>query len=172
MARLQCTNNSMSVLKRVSSLLHWTRIKDAGIAIRHSQGYTFFYTAGSRKGLVGVGIGWRWHKKEVVPKKNTRFCYRKICWGRQTEGKRPPKSAGIDNEASWSCKRRVTANFVQNKSIWVQNLKNQGFNFLDSGNLTFSHRRPLPAFSLVGFKALQSPDKIKKWWFWPPAGAF
>ena len=32
-----------------------TRIKDAGIAIRHSRGYTFFYTAGSRNGLEGVG---------------------------------------------------------------------------------------------------------------------
>ena len=31
-----------------------TRIKDAGIAIRHSQGYTFFYTAGSRNGLEEV----------------------------------------------------------------------------------------------------------------------
>ena len=31
-----------------------TRIKDAGIAIRHSRGYTFFYTAGSRKGLERV----------------------------------------------------------------------------------------------------------------------
>ena len=31
-----------------------TRIKDAGIAIRHSRGYTFFYTAGSGNGLEGV----------------------------------------------------------------------------------------------------------------------
>ena len=30
-----------------------TRIKDAGIAIRHSQGRILFYTAGSRKGLEG-----------------------------------------------------------------------------------------------------------------------
>ena len=32
-----------------------TRIKDAGIAIRHSQGRILFYTAGSRNGLEGVG---------------------------------------------------------------------------------------------------------------------
>ena len=31
-----------------------TRIKDAGIAIRHSRGYTFFYTAGSRNESEGV----------------------------------------------------------------------------------------------------------------------
>ena len=33
--------------------------------------------------------------------------------------------------------------------------KNQGFNFLDSGIPKFSRRRPMPAFSPVGFKALQ-----------------
>ena len=31
-----------------------TRIKDAGIAIRHSRGYTFLYTAGSGNGLEEV----------------------------------------------------------------------------------------------------------------------
>ena len=31
-----------------------TRIKDAGIAIRHSRGYTFFFTAGSTSGLEEV----------------------------------------------------------------------------------------------------------------------
>ena len=57
-----------------------------------------------------VGIGWHHTQKEVVPKKKTRFCYQygKICWGRQAGGKTRPGSAGIDNEASWSCKRRVT----------------------------------------------------------------
>ena len=55
-----------------------TRIKDAGIAIRHSRGRILFYTAGSRNELervAGVGPG---HKKEVVPKKKTLFCYGKI----------------------------------------------------------------------------------------------
>ena len=33
-----------------------TRIKDAGIAIRHSRGRIFFYTAGSGNGLEGVGV--------------------------------------------------------------------------------------------------------------------
>ena len=32
-----------------------TRIKDAGVAIRHSQGRILFYTAGSRNGLEGLG---------------------------------------------------------------------------------------------------------------------
>ena len=32
-----------------------TRIKDAGIAIRHSRGRILFYTAGSRNGLEGLG---------------------------------------------------------------------------------------------------------------------
>ena len=68
------------------------------------------------------------------------------------EGERRKRSAGSDNEAHLSCKRRVTANFVQIESIWLQNHKNQGFNFLDSGNPMFSRRRPMPAFSLVSFK--------------------
>ena len=54
-----------------------TRIKDAGIAIRHSRGRILFYTTGSRNGLervVGDGPG---HRKEVVPKKNTCFVVEK-----------------------------------------------------------------------------------------------
>ena len=92
-----------------------TRIKDAGIAIRHSRRRILVYTAGSRNGLervVGHGPG---HKKEVDPKKKTLFCYRKIYWGRQTGWKTRPGSAGSDNEVIWSCKRRVTEEFVQ---IW------------------------------------------------------
>ena len=34
-----------------------TRIKHVGIAIRHSKRRILFYTAGSRNGLKGVGIG-------------------------------------------------------------------------------------------------------------------
>ena len=45
-----------------------TRIKDAGIANRHSRGYTFFYTAGSGNGLEGVvgdGTCWLTARKPV-----------------------------------------------------------------------------------------------------------
>ena len=44
-------------------------------------------------------------------------------------------------------KKQVTAKFVQIEPIWIQNSKNQGFNFLDSGNPMFSRRRPMPGFS-------------------------
>ena len=40
-----------------------TRIKDAGIAIRHSRGRILFYTAVSRNWLKGVGIGWHQTQK-------------------------------------------------------------------------------------------------------------
>ena len=43
-----------SSLWAVPGYIYSTRIKDAGIAIRHSRGYTFFYTAGSGNGLEGV----------------------------------------------------------------------------------------------------------------------
>ena len=46
-----------------------TRIKDAGIAIRHSRGWILLYTAGSRNQSKG---GHR-HKKKVDPKKNMCF---------------------------------------------------------------------------------------------------
>ena len=55
-----------------------TRIKDAGIAIRHSRGRILFYTAGSRNGLERVVGGGSGHKKQVDPKKNTRVCHRQI----------------------------------------------------------------------------------------------
>ena len=44
-----------------------TRIKDAGIAIRHSRGRILFYTAGSRNGLEGLdgnGVRPKFMKKE------------------------------------------------------------------------------------------------------------
>ena len=73
------------------------RIKDAGIAIRHSRGYTLFYSicAGSGNGLEGNEL--------LCPPKLT---LRKICFliekyiadARQDEKTRPG-SAGIDNEA-------------------------------------------------------------------------
>ena len=43
--------------QRKCALVLSTRIKDAGIAIRHSRGGILFYTAGSRNGLKGVDIG-------------------------------------------------------------------------------------------------------------------
>ena len=46
-----------------------TRIKDAGIAIRYSQGYILFYTAGTRNGLERVAGHGPGHKKEGDPKK-------------------------------------------------------------------------------------------------------
>ena len=54
-----------------------TRIKDAGIAIRHWRETILFYTAGSRNGLEGVDTVASIHKKEVVPRKKILFCYRK-----------------------------------------------------------------------------------------------
>ena len=44
-----------------------TRIKDAGIALRHSRGRILFYTAGSRNGLEGFeggGYTYKIMKKE------------------------------------------------------------------------------------------------------------
>ena len=52
-----------------------TCIKDAGIAIRHSRERILFYTAGSKNGLEGVETVCPGTPKEVVPKKNTVFCY-------------------------------------------------------------------------------------------------
>ena len=68
---------SMGTGTLLISLSHLsTRIKDAGIAIRHSREYIVSI-------LQGPEMGWRgWanvatHKKEVDLKKKTLFCYRK-----------------------------------------------------------------------------------------------
>ena len=95
---------------------------------------------------------------EVDPKKKTRFCYRKIFWWRKTGWKTRTGSAGSDNSASWSCKRRVTVGFVQHWWIWIENPKIQGVNFLDSGSPKFSRRRPMPDLSPVGFK----PNELRQ----------
>ena len=139
----------------------WTCIKDAGIAIRHSRGRVLFFTAGSRNGLEGVDGKGVHTQKQVNLKNMTLFCYRKIIWGRQTGWKTRPASAGSDNEAHWSCKRRVAAKVVQNLPIWVENHKNQGFKMLDSGNPKFSRRRPTQPSRLVSFKQETIPQTIE-----------
>ena len=48
-------------------------------AIRHSRGGILFYTAGSGNGLEGLEVVCPGTQKHVDPKKNTHFCYRKIC---------------------------------------------------------------------------------------------
>ena len=54
-SRHQTPKNLKRIIKKYAFFHRFsTRIKDAGIAIRHSRGYTFFYTAGSINGLEGV----------------------------------------------------------------------------------------------------------------------
>ena len=108
-----CTNANAA-----SQLTLSTCIKDAGIAIRHSRGGILFYAAGSRNGFQGMEKGVSPHKIKIKNHiKKTLFCYRKIYWGRQTRWRTRAGSAGSDNSASWSCKRRVTSNFAQNEPI-------------------------------------------------------
>ena len=135
----------LNILRKYS-----TRIKDAGIEICHARGYIVSTLQGFKMGWRGLSSEGR--TKLVIPTKKQRFCFWKIYWGRQTEWKTYVGSAGVDNEASWYCKRRVTANLVQNHLKKGRNLKSQGLNFLDPGNPTFSRRRPMPACSPVGFQ--------------------
>ena len=124
-----------------------TRIKDAGIAIRHSQGYTFSILQGPETDLR------EWTRCVDTQKtynhiKKTRFSYGKIYWGPQTGWKTRPS----DNEAHRSCKRWVTAKVVQNDPIWIQNQENQGLHFSDvrkirdSTNVAFEG----PLFAIFG----------------------
>ena len=46
-------------------------------------------------------------QKEVDPKKKTRLCYRKICWGRQTGSENRAGSCGTDHAGPCSCERRI-----------------------------------------------------------------
>ena len=59
-------------------LMYSTCIKDAGIAIRHWRGYTFFYTAGSRNGLKAVGSrGYAHTKRKLYPRRRHVFVLEK-----------------------------------------------------------------------------------------------
>ena len=141
-----------------------TRVQEAILNPHQRCGYSgspfarihFFYTAGSRNRFEGMDPVCRHTKKQKTISKRHFFLIEK-CFGPQTGWKTHPESAGIDNSASWSCKRRVTANFVQDESIWVASQHNQGFNFLDSRNPKFSRRRPMPAFLPLGFKQCVAP---------------
>ena len=63
-----------------------TRIKDAGIAIRHSQGRILFYTAGSGNGLEGADAVYPGTQKQVDPKNRHFFAIEKYIEDvRQTE---------------------------------------------------------------------------------------
>ena len=90
----------------------------------------FFHTAGFRNRFEGMESVCT-HTKTEHHIKKTLFSYGKMFWGRQTGWKTRPGSAGIDNEAHWSCKRRVAATFVQNDRNPIQNLKIKVFNFLE-----------------------------------------
>ena len=52
-------------------------------------------------------------------------------------------------------KEELQSFVVQNGTSWIENRKIQGFNCLDPGSPKLSRRRPIPAFSQVGFKAIQ-----------------
>ena len=56
--------------RRVGFASWSTRIKDAGIAIRHSRGRILFYTAGSGNGLEGRGGVWKHGLATRLKKKN------------------------------------------------------------------------------------------------------
>ena len=136
--------------------LESTGIKDAGIAIRHSRGYIISIPQGPETDFR------EWTRcvdtqKNRKPYKKTRFSYRKLYWGRQTGWKTRAGSAGIDNSASWSCKRWLTAKVVQNEPIWVESQENEGFKILDSGNQKNSRRRPTQPSRPVGFKQETTP---------------
>ena len=79
-----------------------TRIKDAGIAIRHSRGSILFHTAGSRKEayfsiLQGPDMGWRgWTsggndtKRKLYPRKTHFFVMQKYIEDARQEEKDVP----------------------------------------------------------------------------------
>ena len=69
-----CSDN-ISILS--SSVFLSTRIKDAGIAVRHSRGRILFYSAGSRNGLEGVDTVCPGTQKQVDPKKRHVFVIEK-----------------------------------------------------------------------------------------------
>ena len=67
-----------------------SRVKDAGITIRHSRARILFHTAGSRNESEGVDVAGTQTQKEVGPKKNTFFVLEKYVEDVKQEEKDPP----------------------------------------------------------------------------------
>ena len=126
-----------------------TRIKDAGIVIRHSQGRILFYTAGSRHELQRVAGDGPGHK--TLRKRHVFVIEKHIEDVKQDEKHVPDLLEPI---------MRLTL-FVK-EELWLILFKLSQFGsnisklevstFWMCGKSTNSRRRPMPAFSLVSFK--------------------
>ena len=150
------------------------------------RGRILFYTAGSRNGLEGNGHRWAsdgtTHKKEVVPKKKTLFCYRKICSKHIEDAKQGQKVApdlvesimkgsGLVKEElrRISCKMRQFRSKITKITVST---------FWMSGKSTDSCRRPTQPSRLVSFKPFftridpSRPNKSRNCRFFVPPGAF
>ena len=136
-----------------------TRIKHAGIVIRHLQGRTCFFSAGSRNGVEGLDSVCLGTQKQVEPEKKIRFVtsIEKYVEGVKQNEKHVPdlleviiRPPGLVKEELQPILLKMV--FVQNGPNYIKEQIIQGFNFLDSGISMFSRRRPMQP---SGFETLQ-----------------
>ena len=95
-------------------------------------------------------------KKTLILQNTHFFVIEKHIEGVRQDEKHVPDLLEAIIQSSGLVKEELRGNLCKMNQFGSQITKNLGFNFLDSGNLTDSRRRPMPAFSLVGFKALQT----------------
>ena len=130
-----------------------TRIKDAGIAIRHSQGYTFSILQGPERDLR------EWKRcvdtqKQKTISKGYVFLIEKYFEDARRDEKHVPDLLGSIIQPPDPVKDELRQKLFKmtqfGSKIKIQ--ENEGFKILDSGNPKFSRRRPTQPSRPVGFQ--------------------
>ena len=126
-----------------------TRIKDVGIAIRHSRGRILFYTAGSGNGLEGVEV---LCPPKLILRKRHFFVMEKYVEDVKQDEKTVPDLLESIMRPTDHVKEELRQKTMKMNQFRPEITKIRVSTFWMSGKLTDSRRRPMPAFSLVSFK--------------------
>ena len=139
-------------LHRTSKLS--TRIKDAGIAIRHSRGYIISILKGPERGWRGCTRLVHTHKKEVVPLKKTCFCYRKHIEDVNQDQKTAPDLLESMIRFTRLAKEELQRILMKMNQFRSKIQDSRVCSFQMSGKSTDSRRRPTQPSRLVSFKPI------------------
>ena len=117
-----------------------------------------FHTAGSGSGLEEVDTVC---PGKLNPRKRHFFLMERYIEDARQDEKRVPDLLEAIMRPKLFVKEEPRPNLFKMIQIISKNQKNQGFNFLDSGNPKFSRRRPMLACSPVSFMQYLAPPGAK-----------
>ena len=135
-----------------------TRIKDAGMAIRHSQGRILFYTAGSRNGLEGV-VGH--DSKKLTLRKRHVFIIEKYVEDAKQEDKDVPDLVESIMRPTRLAKEGLRGILLKMSQYRPEIIKIRVSTFWMSIKSTDSRRRPTQPSRLVSFKPMKALQSRK-----------